>query len=206
MLSLNRLMYKDYGNTNVSGNMKQTFQTYLIILTLLLIGCNGHHKQRVRLSGFNDKNEVVYETEVAKFIVSKSSLIDYCNKKDTSEHNNFIYRQVIEYLKKHQGNQIIIQDTLGTELVPDSNVNFGSKDSALIRVRNQKSEYSDVTDALDWALLDLIRNGEMKIFDKKSNKFTEYVFLDEINTSIYGAAHILLPNDSLIFSKLRWIQ
>jgi hypothetical protein len=185
--------------------MKQTLPKYLVILTLLLTACNGHNKQRVRLSGFDDKNEVVYETEFSKFILSKSSLIDYCNKKK-SEHNNFIYRQVIEYLEVHQSHSIIIRDTLGTELVLDSSVNFGNKDSTLIRVRNQKSQYAYVTDALDWTLLELIRDGEMKIFDKKSNKFIEYVFLDEINTSSYGVAHILLPNDSLIFSKLRWIQ
>ncbi|MDF2188036.1 hypothetical protein [Paraflavitalea sp. CAU 1676] len=186
--------------------MKQTLQTYLTVLTLLFIGCSGHDKQRIRLSGFNDKNEVIYETQVANFIFSKSSLIDYCNKKDTAEHNNFIYRQVVDYLNKYQSNSIIIPDTLGTELVPDSTINFRSKDSTIIRIRNQKSEYAYVTDALDWTLLDLIQNGEIKVYDKKESKFVEYIFLDEINTSSYGAAHILLPNGSLIFSKMRWIE
>ncbi|MBO9562510.1 MAG: hypothetical protein J7621_07045 [Niastella sp.] len=186
--------------------MKQVLQIYLGVLVFLFQGCSGHNKQRIQLLGFYDKNEVAYETQVAKFIFSKSSLVEYCNNKDTSEHNNFIYRQVIDYLNKHPGNPIIIPDTLGTELVPDSTIHLWSHDSTLITARNQKSEYAYVTDALDWALLDLIQNAEIKIFDKKANKFVEYIFVDEINTSGYGAAHILLPNDTLIFSKMRWIE
>lgn len=186
--------------------MKKTLQTYLVVLTLLCTGCNGNHEKRIELSGFTDKNEVVYETQAVKFIFSKASLVDYCNKKDTATYNNFIYRQVIDYLNKHQSHLIIIPDTLGTELVPDSSVNFGSKDSTLVRVRNHKSEYAYVTDALDWTLLDLIQSGEIKVYDKKANKFMEYVFLDEINTRSYGASHILLPDGTLIFSKMQWIE
>lgn len=186
--------------------MTNKIQTCLLILTLLLIGCIGHNVKRITLAGFIDKNEVVYETEDAKFIFSKDNLSEYCNQKDTTEHNNFVYRQVIQYLKKYESNSIIISDTLGTELVPDSTINFGSKKDTLIRIRNQKSEYSFVTDALDWALLYLIQSGEMKIYDKKSKKIIDYIFFDEINTSSYGAVHIRLPNNSLIFSKMRWIK
>jgi hypothetical protein len=198
--------------------MKSIFLTYLFILNFVLLSCDGHNKQKIVLSAFNDQTRnktilttlgqdriLTYDTKNAKFIFQLDSLIEYCNGKDSTEHNNFIYKQVLQYINRHKSDSITISDTLGKVLVPDSIINFSGK-ADLIWVRDQKSEFSNVTDAIDWALLDFVKNGEIKVYDKKTGKFASFIYLDEVETSTHGAIYILLPNDSIIFSKLRWIN
>ncbi len=187
--------------------MKKTLLIYFILILSVLFGCSSHKKKRINLSGFSDRNEVVYETQKAKFIFSKNSILDYCNKTDTQDHNNFIYRQVVEYLKNYSYNSIVISDTLGTEMTPYNTVYSTSIDNAtLIRVRNEKKEYAFVPEAMNWILLDLIQNGKLKIYDKTANQFVDYIIFHLTETKTYGESEILLPNDSSIFIKMRWIR
>ena len=158
------------------------------------------------LEKFADKSEVIYEYQKAKFYFSKHSLIEYCEKKNFAERNNFIYKELIQYLKQDSNRIIIISDTLGLELVPDSTINFWSKSDTLIRVRDQKSNYAYVTEAINEALLDFAGRGQLRVYDKREQQFVDFIVIDKVEEKWYGETNIHLPNDSIVFSYLRWIK
>src|SRR5689334_14012042 len=120
--------------------MRQLVPAYLIIMIFLFCTCNRYNRQKIRLTGFDAVTEVVYETDDAKFIFSQNDIMNYCKNKDSNDHNNFIYKQVVNYLDNNPSNSILIPDTLGTELVSDSTIPFNNKSGGLSRVRNSKSE------------------------------------------------------------------
>ena len=143
----------------------------------------------------------------ASFFISQTDIKDYCEKKDTLEDNNFIYFQLLNYLREHKNKSIIIPDTLGTKLVAYNEVYLrSSKRKPLIRVRNENSKYANIPEAMDWMLLDIIKGGKVKVFDKWTASFVDYIVLDSIETKTAGESELLLPNDSSIFLKLRWIK
>ena len=180
---------------------------YLIVLIISLLGCNGHDSKRVDLTGFIDSKEVIYETKEVKFIFSQNDIVKYCNKQDSNEHNNFKFKDLLNYLNNNQSRLIVTPDTLGTILEKDSSFYYkGKYRDTLLRIRNSKNKFAWVTDAIRWALLDIIKDGSAKIFDKQSNKLVDYIIIDEIETKTHGEVQILLPNKIKIFQQLRWIR
>ena len=180
---------------------------FLSIFFFSLLSCNGYKIKRINLTGFSDQNEVIYETEKVRFSFSHNDIVEYCNKQDSNEHNNFKYKDLLNYLKNNQSQFIVIPDTLGTILERDSSFYYkGKYIDTLLRVRNSKNEFAWVTDAIRWTLIDIIKNGRTKIFDKQSNKLVDYIFIDEIETKSHGEVQILLPNKVKIFQQLRWIR
>ena len=179
----------------------------VILTTLFYSACTGHHKQKIYLTGVTDSNHVVYVKNKAEFFIGQTTIYEYCKNKDTLEHNNFIYKQLLDYLNEYKSKSITIPDTLGTRLIPYNEVYLTSpRNDTLIRVRDETSKYADVKEAMDWLLLDILKNGNIKVFDKKTAKFVDYVTFDSIETKTAGESEILLPNSSTIFSKLRWIK
>jgi hypothetical protein len=200
---------------------RPTFITNLILLILTFFSCKEsqqrekvsensaftkHNKTPIKLIGFSDTHEVIYRTNMADFVFSRTSVLQYCGSKDISFNNNFIYKQVISYVNQDQNTSIVIYDTVGTKLVPDSMVNFNSKSDTLVRIRNQESPYSNVTEAIDWMLLDIITAGKFKLFEHHSNKFIDSIILDEVNAGYYGSKDILTKDGKKLFSKMTWIQ
>ena len=177
---------------------------FLFIITFL--SCNGHNKTKINLIGFKDSSEVIYVTERAKFSFGKYDLIDYCTKKNTGEGNTFIYKQTLEYIKQFKGNPIIISDTLGTIMVPDSTVPLLYESDSLVRVRNQNSPYSWVTVAIECTLFEFAKYGKIKVYDLYERKFADFIFLDKVKTNNSCVINVLLPNDSIVFSRLLWIR
>ena len=206
----------------VSSVMTRTiFITYLISLIFASFSCKEspkkerisknpsftkHKKIQIRVIGFSEKDEVIYRTEMADFIFSRLSVLQYCNNKDFSSNNNFIYKQVIDYVNQDNDSSILIYDTVGTKLVTDSMVNFNSQSDTLVRIRDSQSPYSNATEAIDWMLLDNITTGKVKVFEHQSNKFMDSIILDEVSTGYFGSKDLLTKEGRKIFSKMIWIQ
>ncbi len=177
----------------------------IILLTLLLASCGEHDKSNIKLIGFKDTNEIVFENNVAKFYFSRNDIQEYCKEMDNGEKNDFMYKQVLQYINDSNTNSIIIADTLATKMEKSSIVGINSNDS-LVRIRNSESPYSHVAEVLSWAVIEFAEKGKLKVFDKRANSFVDNIVVDEVNTSGYGSTNILLTNDSIIFSRLIWIK
>ncbi len=176
----------------------------IFLLSFLIFSCT-HHKKPVILKGTQSQKEVIYKTEKADFYFGLDDLIKHCQKEDNGEPNDFSYRQTISYLTSFKGFPVIIPDTLGTKLEKERNVDFNNSDS-LVRIRDQEHPHAYVTDIIRWTLLDFAYSGKLKIFDNDSKTFIETIIIDRVETDYFGETNIILTNDSVIFSQLRWIR
>ncbi len=159
----------------------------------------------VPLSKIENPFEVVYRTEVADFYFDKQNLIEYCREQDNGKANDFAFPQIIGFIESYDGNPVIIPDTLGTKLVREGDVSFNESDS-LIRVRDSEHDYAYITDDLRWAIIDIARKGDVRIYHTPSSRFLDTVIVNDINTDWYGDTNISLTNNTIIFSEMRWIR
>ena len=205
----------------VSGNMTRLhFITCLFILVFTFIKCKEQQKRdklienttiapsdkiTIQLIGFDDRNEVIYKTTKADFIFNRSLVLEYCKNKDSSLNYNRRYKQLINYLIQNDEPQVIIPDTMATKLVASNTVFTYSESDTLVRIRDQESPYSEVTEAIDWMLLDVIVSGKIKILENRSNQFIDSVILKEVNSDNSGSKIILTTKGEKLFSKMTWI-
>jgi hypothetical protein len=178
----------------------------LLLLIFLLQACYRNEKRHINLTGFTEKNEVIYDTRKARFHFGRDELLAYCKKMNNGEPNRFIYGQLIDYIHNTQGNSIIIPDTLGMKWEnTDSLAGIYEKDT-LVFIRDNKSPYAYAAEATTFVLLSFIEEGKVKVFDKRKSTFAPFIYLQKTDDDLAGTTRILLPNDSVIFSQLRWIH
>ena len=87
----------------------------------------------------------------------------------------------------------------------EKEINFNESDS-LIRIRDQEHAYAWVTEEIEWAIIKLAMKGNLKIFEKYTNAFADTIIVEKVEADWYGETNILLKNDTMIFSALRWIR
>ncbi|WP_346883125.1 hypothetical protein [uncultured Algibacter sp.] len=180
--------------------LKNKFTSCIILLIIIITNsCNEHNKSVIALSKSKHNESVIYQTPLADFYFEKKELIDYCEKENNGEPNDFIYPQIIEYITKYGENPVIIPDTLGTKMRIE-------KEVILIRVRDHEHPYRFITDDIRWAIISFAEKGKLKISHKKSNKFLDTIIIDKVDTDYYGKTNITLTNNSVFFSNLRWIK
>lgn len=183
----------------------------IILVALILFGCSSgrsfenHNRQKIELKELTDTSWVIYKTPYADFYFGRSDVKAYCQKENNGEHNDFVFEQILDYLKEYGNDPVIIPDTLGTKWVKAGEIDFNDSDS-LIRIRDQNHPYAYVTDAIRWMTIELARKGNIKIKDNRTGEFTNTIFVDDVETGLYGETNIHLSNDSIVFSQLRWIR
>ena len=179
----------------------------LIVITFffLLFACNKSKRINVVLKKDYFHDEVIYLTERANFHFDKSKLIAYCKLEDNGESNDFAFRDVIKYVEDYPSEPIIIPDTLGTKIVMESEI-YSNRTDSLIRVRDQEHPFAWVTEEIDWAVVKFAKSGDIRVFDKYSNTYSDTIIYAIVETNSYGATNIHLKNDTMIFSTLRWIR
>ncbi|MFI8606709.1 hypothetical protein ACIGCP_19755 [Cellulophaga baltica] len=186
--------------------MKNKFTSFIILLVIIITSsCNEHDKSVILLSKSEHKKNVIFQTPLADFYFEKKGLIDYCKKENNGEPNDFTYPQIIKYITEYGKNPVIIPDTLGTKMEIEKEVMFNQSDS-LIRVRDHEHPYRFITDDIRWAIISFAEKGKLRIFHKESDKFLDTIIIDKVDTDWYGETNITLTNDSIFFSKRRWIK
>lgn len=186
--------------------MKNHVNSIIILLLIsVLSSCNEHNKSVIVLSKSEYKKNVIYQTPLADFYFEKQELINYCQKQNNGEPNDFTFPQIIKYITEYGNNTVIIPDTLGTKLIVEKEINFNQSDS-LIRIRDQDHPYGYITDDIKWAVISFAKKGKLKILHKKLSKFLDTIIVDKVDTDWYGETNITLKNDSIFFSQLRWIK
>ena len=125
--------------------------------------------------------------------------------RDKGEPNDFSFKDVIRYVESFPDNPVLIPDTLGTKMEKENEINFNESDS-LIRIRDQEHAYAWVTEEIEWAIIKFAMKGNLKIFEKYTNAFADTIIVEKVEADWYGETNILLKNDTMIFSALRWIR
>tara|TARA_R110001632_G_C11264984_1_gene410284 strand:- start:133 stop:693 length:561 start_codon:yes stop_codon:yes gene_type:complete len=186
--------------------MRNLFASIIILLLIIITSsCNEHDKSVIILSESEYDENVIYKTSLADFYFKKQELIDYCQKENNGEPNDFTYPQIVKYITEYGSNTVIVPDTLGTKMEIEKEVMFNQSDS-LIRVRDHDHPYGYITDDIRWAIISFAEKGKLRILNKESNKFLDTIIIDKVDTDWYGETNITLTNDSIFFSQLRWIK
>lgn len=188
--------------------MKKKALHSILILSILVLGCgerDHHNRTTISLTGFQNQKEVIYQTPAAEFYLGYNDLMEHCTKEDNGEPNDFVFRQIIDYIKSTPNDPIIVPDTLGTKMAIAGEILFNQSDS-LIRIRDQNHPYAYVTERIRWIIIDFARKGKLKIFVKKLNAFVDTIIIDEVESNLDGVTNIDLTTGSTILSQLRWIQ
>ena len=180
-------------------NMTKTLK-YLILISL--IGCGSINNRILELDN-SEKQNVVYQTEIADFYFSRNALIEYCEKAKNYNKNSNIkndFNQIIKYLKNEsQNDKIIINDTLATKLVIDEN-------GKAKRVNDFKSEYYSVKDRIRFLIPDFAKKGKLNIYYKAEKKYLDMVIYRNWNSKYSGGKELRTLNDSLVFHQIEWIK
>jgi len=177
----------------------------IIVFLFAITSCQEHKRTEIILGKKENGNAIIYKTDKANFYFNYQEFIDYCKKEDNGEANDFMFKDIIKYIENYPTRNVIIPDTLGTKMEKESEIYFNEGDS-LIRVRDHKHPYAYVTDEVKWAIIKFAENGNLNIFEKTTNSFVDTIIIDKADTDWYGETNILLKNDSIIFSQLRWIK
>jgi hypothetical protein len=177
----------------------------MIIVFMMLISCSEHNKTKIILTGYENQDTVIYNTNTVDYYMGYNDLADYCKKEDNGEPNDFTFRQILEYLKSYTGKPVLIPDTLGTKFEKGSKVTFTESDS-LIRIRDQEHPYAYVTDELRWIIIEFAKKGKLKIYAKNIDSFVDTIIIDKVETKDFGEINLTFTNDSIFFSQLRWIR
>ena len=156
----------------------------------------------IRLKQLSEAKYIIYEREVVKFYFPGNEFIKYCKDQDPTIHNNYIFKDALRYIESFGENQIIISDTLGMKLEYE---HFPKGDS-LIYIRNQENINAYVTEAVNYTLMVLAKEGNLKVYDKINKHFVDFIFIDIVDTEAYGTTSILLPDKSVVYSQLDHIQ
>jgi hypothetical protein len=182
------------------------------------MSCDGisHDKTTITLKGFQNQKEIIYETSEAKIYFGHKDLIEYFNNEGINESkskysffhftNDSIYNQIIRYIKSFKESSIIIPDTLGTKMITEKEM-MNNESNDLIRVRDYEHPYSQISDVIMSIIIEFGYNGNLKIFDKKSNSFVKKIIIDEVDTKsstedniIFTDINISLIDGTIIFS------
>jgi hypothetical protein len=186
---------------NLSSLMKLNILILISSVYFLLVGC-GHNKSKIWLKQIGEARYIIYERKAAKFYFPNNEFIKYCKNQDSTIHNNFVFKDALRYIERYGDAQIIISDTLGMKL----EYNHFAKRDSLIYIRDQENINAYVTDAVNDALILFAKAGNLKVYDKKNKHFVNFIIIDIVNTEKYGATSILLPDNSVAYSQLNYIQ
>ncbi len=172
--------------------------TYILLILILFSSCINHDRKSVRLHGFEKQKEIKYENGIAIFYIGNEDYIEYLKEKSIEQPpQNSYYGCIIDYIKNSEDNPIIISDSirlLNTEVKTSQNVN----DSIL----NNADIYP--SDNLRWAIIDLVKKGRIKIFNKKKKEYVDNIIIDEIKSPSSGEVIIMFENKIEIFNQLRY--
>jgi hypothetical protein len=183
---------------------KIRYAIFMVMTSFFLFNCNESSRKTIKLADAEAAEEIIFETPQARFYFNGNELIKYCEtRKD--EKNGFRFEQLITFVKNHPGRPVVIYDTLGTKQAREGDVDFSGSDR-LVPVRDDQSPYAYVTEATGRALMDFAEHGNFRVFDKRENKYVDQIILERSEESTQGETNILLQNDSVIFSRLRWIK
>src|SRR5437870_7211637 len=86
---------------------------------LVLQSCRRDRK-KIELLGFKGPNEVVFETEKARFHFGFHDLMEYCKGKYSSVSDSVIYGQLSDYAMTRSSMSIVIPDTFAMKWEIDS--------------------------------------------------------------------------------------
>ena len=181
--------------------MKRNNLILISSICFLLTSC-GYYKSKILLKQLGETKYIIYEREAAKFYFPNEEFVKYCKSQDTTIHNNFVFKDALRYIQGLGDDQIIISDTLGMKLQYE---HFPKKDS-LVYLRDYENLNAYVTEAVNDVLITFARGGNLKIYDKRNKYFVDFIFLYVVDTKSYGSTSILLPDNSVVYSKLDHIQ
>ena len=172
--------------------------TYILLIVILLSSCINHDRKRVRLRRFEKQKEIKYENALAIFYIGNEDYIEYLKEKSTKHprHNSY-YRCIIDYIKNSEDNPIIISDSvslLKSEVKTAQNVNDSTRKNIEIYP----------SDNLRWAIIDLAREGNLKIYNKKKKEYVDFIIIDEIKSSSSGEVIIMFENKIEIFNQPKY--
>jgi hypothetical protein len=184
--------------------------SYWFILLIIVFSCDGisHDRTTFILNGFQDQQEIIYETMNTSIYIGYEDLIEYFNNKGLCERCSYnffpfihdsTYYQFINYSKLFGENPIIISDALATKII--------SIEGNLTRVKDENHIYYELSEDMSLILIEFASLGKLKIFDRYSNIFVKKIVIDEVDTKTETPAcpeftdlNITLTNESIILS------
>lgn len=158
---------------------------------------------------YNSKtnNLIIYEFDNIELLFNKSDIISFCNNK-FNENPNFEYLKTFKvYIDSSDSNltikreYVFLPDTF--ELVK----NYESKcQFDTVFILDKSAKMNSYIDAIDYASIELLRNGKFKIYDMKEKVFIDYIYYQQVSDPLGNLdLYCYLPNGRKFFDRrLLW--
>ena len=176
----------------------------ILLISYTLTSCGNTRMYQISLDGFKDSQEIVYETDLVVMYFSKQDIINKCResyKKHSHQKHKLTF---ISYLQKNKDDNIIIKDSIVTEL--DTTHVFGGIKDTIMQVPDWTNTQTQFVDIMRWTSIDLLEEGRAKVFDKANHEYSKFVNFIRRDEKTSGGVKISLPNGTIFIDRLIWIQ